>query len=258
MDQFRSREASKGSASAGLACVQVPESRAGDTRRFLKRRLEISNSFACAWTPPLPDSKMDAITVQAEARTDFGKGAARKIRAAGRVPAVIYRAGEEAAHLTVDPNELQLLYRRSGNPNLIVSLDVGGTKHVCVLKDAQKHPVSRDLLHVDFYEVNEKEEIAVEVLVRSTGKAAGEVFGGRISFLRRTVRLAAKPADIPSEVTIDVTKLNVGDFVRAGDLELPNGVSIAIDPRTNLLTCAGKKSAARAAAAATEGEEAAE
>ncbi|MEC7240600.1 MAG: 50S ribosomal protein L25, partial [Myxococcota bacterium] len=85
---------------------------------------------------------MDAITVQAEARTDFGKGAARKIRAAGRVPAVIYRAGEEAAHLTVDPNELQLLYRRSGNPNLIVSLDVGGTKHVCVLKDAQKHPVS--------------------------------------------------------------------------------------------------------------------
>jgi len=204
---------------------------------------------------------MDAKTVQAEIREDLGKGAARKIRAAGRVPAVIYRAGEEAAHCTVDPNELQLMFRRSGNPNQLVSFEINGQTHTCLVKNAQKHPVSRELLHIDFYEVNVNEEVAVEVLVRIEGKAAGETFGGRVAFLRRTLRIAAKPGDIPEKFVINVDDLQVGQFVRAGDVDLPKGVSLAIDAGTNLVTCMGKKSAAREAEAEAEaeaGEEASE
>jgi large subunit ribosomal protein L25 len=186
---------------------------------------------------------MDAQTVQAETRTDFGKGAARKLRAAGRIPAVVYRAGGESSHFSVDPTPLQLMYRRIGNPNLLINLEADGKSLFCILKDAQKHPLSRDLLHIDFYEVKAKEEVAVEVLVRISGKAEGETFGARITFLRRTLRVAAKPADIPAEITLDVSAMNVGDFFRAKDVILPAGVSLAIHPGTNILTCAGKRAA---------------
>jgi len=202
---------------------------------------------------------MDAQTVQAETRIDFGKGAARKLRATGRIPVVVYRAGADATHLTVDPNELQLMFRRAGNPNLLVNLQADGKSHICVIKDAQKHPVSRALLHIDFFEVNAKEEIAVEVLVRTTGKAQGETFGGRIKLFRRTLRVAAIPANIPAEILIDVTRLNVDDYVRAGDIKLGKGVSLAIHEGTNILMLSGKRAAALAleaeldAAAAEEG-----
>ena len=159
-----------------------------------------------------------------------------------------------AAHLTVDPNELQLMYRRSGNPNLLVKFEVNGETHVCLLKDAQKHPVSRELLHLDFYEVSPDEEVAVEVLVRAEGKAAGEVFGGRVALLRQTLRIAAKPADIPEKFVVSVDGLQVGEFIRAGDVSLPSGVSLAIDAGTNLMTCMGKKSAAREEEAGEAGE----
>lgn len=184
---------------------------------------------------------MDAQNVQAETRTDFGKGAARKLRAAGRIPAVVYRAGGESSHYSVDPNTLQLMYRRIGNPNLLINLEADGKSRLVILKDAQKHPLTRALLHIDFYEVNAKEEVAVEVLVRISGKAAGETFGATISYMRRTLRIAAKPADIPAEIHLDVSGMDVGDFLRAGDVVLPKGVSLAVDPGTDLLACAGKR-----------------
>lgn len=186
---------------------------------------------------------MDAQILQAETRNDLGKGAARKIRAAGRIPAVLYRAGGEASHFTVDPNTMQLLYRRAANRNLLINLEADGKSHLCILKDYQRHPSLRTLLHVDFYEVKAKEEIAVEVKVRAEGKAAGETFGARITYLRRDLRIAAKPADIPSEIVIDVSGLEVSDFVRARDVVLPPGVALAIHPSTNILTCAGKRAA---------------
>jgi large subunit ribosomal protein L25 len=184
---------------------------------------------------------MDAQNVQAETRTDFGKGAARKLRAAGRIPAVVYRAGGESSHFSVDPNTLQLMFRRIGNPNLLLNLEADGKSRLVIIKDAQKHPLTRALLHIDFYEVKPKEEVAVEVLVRISGKAAGETFGATIRYLRRTLRIAAKPADIPAEIQLDVSGMEVGDFLRAGDVVLPKGVSLAIDAGTDMLTCAGKR-----------------
>jgi large subunit ribosomal protein L25 len=94
---------------------------------------------------------------------------------------------------------------------------------------------------VDFYEVNAKEEVAFEALVRTIGKADGETFGARIALLRRTIRLTAKPADIPAEITIDVSRMEVDDFIRAGQVKLPTGVTLAIHPDTDILTCAGKR-----------------
>jgi len=184
---------------------------------------------------------MDSTPLNTEPRPNTGKGSARKLRAAGLTPAVMYRAGEAAAQFAISPKEIQTIFRKSGNPNMILSLKVDGKSVDCILKEYHKHPVSGDVLHCDFYAVKKDEAIPVEVLVRTSGKAAGETLGGKIRFLRRTVRVNAKPADIPAQLTIDISPMVVGDFVRAGDIALPKGVSLAIDGRTNIIVLHGKK-----------------
>jgi large subunit ribosomal protein L25 len=153
----------------------------------------------------------------------------------------MYRAGEPAMQFAISPREIQTIFRKSGNPNMILSLNVDGKSVDCILKDYHKHPVSGEVLHCDFYEVKKSETVPVEVIVRTSGKAAGEALGGMIRFLRRTIRLNAKPADIPAELAIDVSGMAVGDFIRAGDVELPKGVTLAIDGRTNIIVLHGKK-----------------
>jgi large subunit ribosomal protein L25 len=184
---------------------------------------------------------METHPFSANARIDFGKGAARKLRSKGLIPGVIYRAGREPTHMSLDPHALRSLYKTLGNPNTLISMDVDGTSHICLFKDAEKHPVSRALLHVDFYEVDAKEGVTVEVPVTSVGTAKGAAVGGRIRVLRHTVRITAKPGDIPAEITVDVSHLDVGMVVAAGELDLPDGCVVAMEESLNLLRCIGKR-----------------
>ena len=184
---------------------------------------------------------MDTTTLAAEARTDFGKGAARKLRAAGRVPALAYRAGGEPVHFTLDPREVTLAYQRSGNPNLLVSVDVGGKQLTLLLRDTQKHPVSRNLLHMDFFEVKADEKVTVEVPVRTSGKAAGERLGGRVRILRPTVKVTCLPGNIPATFEVDVTELNVGDMIDVNELTAPEGCELAFKHRFKVISLVGKR-----------------
>tara|TARA_B110000037_G_C17024725_1_gene466859 strand:- start:44 stop:655 length:612 start_codon:yes stop_codon:yes gene_type:complete len=183
---------------------------------------------------------MDSTPLNTEPRTETGKGSARKLRAKGLAPAVMYRAGEAAMQFAISPKEIQTIFRKSGNPNLILSLNIEGKSVDCILKDYHKHPVSGEVLHCDFYALKKNEGVPVEIIVRVSGKAAGETLGGKIRFLRRTVRVIAKPADIPAQFTIDISNMAVGDFIRAGDIELPKGVTLGIDGRTNIIVLHGK------------------
>ena len=122
---------------------------------------------------------MATVSLSATPRADFGKGAARKVRAAGLLPAVIYRAGQPATSISLDPHELETAFRRSGNRNTLVDLGVDGSNFVCLVKETQRDPVSSELLHVDFYEVNDQETVTVLVPVEAVGKAAGVVAGGK-------------------------------------------------------------------------------
>ncbi len=184
---------------------------------------------------------MEAQTFPVVARTELGKGAARKIRSKGLIPAVIYRAGGEPTHVSLDPRALRSLFKIVDNPNVLISLDVDGKSHICLLKEADMHPVSRKLLHVDFYEVDAKETVTVEVPVKSVGTSMGAAQGGRIRVLRHTVRITAKPGDIPAEITVDVSHLDVGMVVSAGELDLPEGCVVAMEEKLNLLRCIGKR-----------------
>ncbi len=184
---------------------------------------------------------MDTTTLAAEPRTDFGKGAARKLRASGRVPALAYRAGGEPLHFSLDPREVKLAYQRSGNPNLLVSVDVGGKALTLLLKDAQKHPVSRSLLHLDFFEVKADEKVEIDVPVRAAGRAAGERLGGRVRVLRPSLKLSCLPADIPATVQVDVTAMEVGDMLDVDELVPPERCELLFKHRFKVITVVGKR-----------------
>ena len=207
---------------------------------------------------------MEAITITASTRGEFGKGAARKVRAQGLLPAVIYRAGQPATSITVDPHELETAFRRTGNRNTLVDLGVDGTNYVCLVKATQRDPLTTNLLHVDFFQVLESEAVSVTVPVESTGKSAGEVAGGSLRLIRRDLNIVCKPGDIPATVKIDVSGMNVGDFIRVSDIVTEKGVTIEARSDFNVLTVLGKREmleveapvVEEAAAEGAEGEDA--
>ncbi len=162
-------------------------------------------------------------------------------------------------HVAIDPVAFQLSMRRTGNPNALFAIEVEGEEqvHTCVVREFQRHPLSRNLLHVDFYEVREDQPITLEVPVHTRGRARGEQLGGRVRILRRTLPVRCLPADIPPAIEIDVTPVGLNEFVRASNVPLPEGVSLAVDGDFNVVAVVGKRvSAADQAALEAESGEA--
>jgi len=186
---------------------------------------------------------MATVSLNASSRNDLGKGAARKIRAQGLLPAVIYRAGQSSTTVSLDPNELETAFRRSGNRNTLVSIGVDGKTFTCLVKATQRDPVTANLIHVDFYEVDADVEVMVRVPVKPTGKAIGVTAGGKLRLIRRDLDVRCKPDSIPASVNVDVSKLNIGDFVRVSTVPAPAGAEIVAPNDFNILTVVGKRGA---------------
>lgn len=186
---------------------------------------------------------MATVSLNASSRNDLGKGAARKIRAQGLLPAVIYRAGQSSTSVSLDPNELETAFRRSGNRNTLVSIGVDGKTFTCLVKATQRDPVTANLIHVDFYEVDADVEVMVRVPVKPTGKAIGVTAGGKLRLIRRDLDVRCKPDSIPASVNVDVSKLNIGDFVRVSTVPAPAGAEIVAPNDFNILTVVGKRGA---------------
>lgn len=184
---------------------------------------------------------MDAVSISAEARESFGKGTARKLRAAGKIPAVIYRGGTAPHHVIIDPAELQRVFRKSNNRNTLLSVDAGGSDRICLIKEVQRDPGSQEILHVDLFEVDSNEDVRVEVNLVPVGTAVGVKMGGRLRVVRRTVDVICKPADIPARIEADVTALEVGKFFRLSDVPAPAGTVFPYPNDFNLYTVIGKR-----------------
>lgn len=169
---------------------------------------------------------MQAIKVQAEERTNNGKGISRQLRAAGKIPAVFYGKGKTTTSLSVSPKELKAAVTGEFGVNTVIELEFGGKSYQTLLIDYQYHPVTRELLHADFYNFDEDRTVDVEVPLEMTGKPKGIVLGGRLRqvFLRLPIRCRAK--DIPAKLVHDVTELGVEDMFRVKDLALPAGVEV--------------------------------
>lgn len=165
--------------------------------------------------------------LETEPRTSFGKGAARKIRAAGKVPAVLYGHGTEPKHLTLDAHQVFLLVRRS---NAILDLQVDGASQLALVKDVQRNPVlqGRDAIeHLDLLIVKRGEKVIVDVPVHLEGESAP----GTITNLEETsLSIEVDALAIPDSIVVSIEGLEEGAHVLAGDVQLPSGAALLTDP----------------------------
>ena len=166
----------------------------------------------------------------AEVRDATGKGVARKLRAAGRIPAVVYGRGTESRAISIDPKALvQLLQKGGAGMNTLIELSVDGTAKTVLVKELQRDPVRGRPLHTDFYLVELDQKVEVSVPIHLTGRAPGVELGGILDHPLREIELECLPRAIPESIDVDVSALDVGDSIHVRDLELPEGVSVQSD-----------------------------
>ncbi|MBN2717635.1 MAG: 50S ribosomal protein L25 [Deltaproteobacteria bacterium] len=190
---------------------------------------------------------MQFIKVNALTRASKGKGAARRMRTAGRVPAVVYGKNTETKTISVLPDELTKAL--SGPLRVNTPLDVAiadtATEKVedvlVIVKDHQYDPVSRELLHVDFLAIRENEPLQVEVPVVKSGRSVGEQLGGVLRMVHRTIPIVCLPKDIPAKISVDVTSLKAGITFHASELTLAEGLTVALPPQEAILTISAVK-----------------
>jgi len=165
------------------------------------------------------------VRIEAELRNEFGKGAARRTRRAGRVPAVIYGHGAEVRHLSLPEHELMLALK---TPNVLIRLEgLPGRAGLALPKAVQRNAIKGDIEHVDLIEVRRGEKVTVEIPVRVTG----EIFpGGLLDQQLVQIAVEAEATHIPTGVDVDVEGMEVGTSVHARDLALPDGTTLQIDP----------------------------
>ena len=166
--------------------------------------------------------------LKAALRGERGKGGARRLRARGGVPAVIYGRGKESRPLELDRADLERAIRHGER---LVKLDIGGQQNQAMVKEVQYQPVSRLISHVDFQEISATEAVTVEVPLKLRGTPAGAKDGGILDLVMHGIEVEARPGDIPEEIRVDVSALQVGDVIRAGAIPLPAGLKLVTDEK---------------------------
>jgi large subunit ribosomal protein L25 len=161
-----------------------------------------------------------------EVRESFGKGAARKIRAVGKIPAVIYGHGTEPQHVTLPGHEISLILRKS---NQILELDIEGKIQLALVKDVQKDPVRQIIEHIDLIVVRKGEKVTIDVTVHLEGEAAP---GTTVNQDSNTISLEAEATNIPESIVVNIEGAEDGTQIFARDLELPAGSSLITDEDT--------------------------
>ena len=167
---------------------------------------------------------MPEVRIATEPRTEFGKGAARRIRREDKVPAVLYGHGADPRHISLPGHELMLALKTA---NVLLTLDIEGKDELALPKDVQRDPIKGFLEHVDLVVVRRGEKVTVEIPVHVVGDAAPETL---VNLDLNTLSVEAEATHIPTGVDVSVEGLEVGAQIHAGDLELPAGTTLATDP----------------------------
>jgi large subunit ribosomal protein L25 len=191
----------------------------------------------------------DNNTMAAETRSNFGKGAARKLRQAGKVPAVIYGHGEEPTHVSLPAHEMMLVARRA---NALLELDLGSDKKLVLVKDVQRDPVRQIIEHVDLVVVRKGEKVTVDVVIHVEGEP---VSGTMVQVDHNSITVEAEATHIPEFFTVSVEGLDEGAQIHASDIVLTDGASLVSDPETLILAIVLPRVAAVEEAAGEEGAE---
>lgn len=194
---------------------------------------------------------MAEVRIAAEKRTQFGKGAARKIRRAHKVPAVLYGHGSETRHLTLPGHDLMIALR---TPNVLIRLEGDGINELALPKGVQRDPIKGFLEHVDFLLVRRGEKVTVEVPITPVGDVVPD---GLLDQQMVAVSVSAEATHIPQAIEVNVEGMDIGAQITAGQLPLPAGVELADDPEALVLHVIAKPTVAEVEGEAAEGEAAA-
>ncbi|MET9113760.1 50S ribosomal protein L25/general stress protein Ctc [Streptomyces longwoodensis] len=187
---------------------------------------------------------MSEVKLATETRTEFGKGAARRIRRENKVPGVLYGHGTDPVHLTFPGHELLLALR---TPNVLIALDLDGKTELAIPKSVQRDPLKGFLEHVDLLLVKRGEKVTVEIPVQTEGELAPGAY--LLEHVLNALPVEAEATHIPESVTVSVEGLSAGDSVLAKDIELPKGTTLAVEDDAVVLQVLA------AQAEETEGEE---
>jgi len=179
------------------------------------------------------------LSIEVALREGRGKGANRKLRADGRIPAVVYGHGNESVALSLDPVQLERQIKTS-HAGMNTLFDLTGEGSVAgrtvLVKELQREPVRGSLLHADLFEISADEQIQVAVPIHLSGDAAGVVMGGVIEHVLREVEISCLPRAIPDEIIADVAALEIGDSLHVSDLPLPEGIELITDASLSVVS----------------------
>ncbi|HEV3472955.1 MAG TPA: 50S ribosomal protein L25/general stress protein Ctc [Actinomycetota bacterium] len=215
---------------------------------------------------------MAEVSLKAIKREGSGKGVARRARAAGRVPAVVYGKGMDPVAIEVDRREFVTALLTDAGLNVLLNIEIDGTKTTAITRELQRDPVRGTLLHADFVKIDLTQEIEVEVPVHLVGESPGAKEGGVLEHPLFTIHVRCLPTNVPESIDADISGLQIGDQLRVAELVTPPDVEILNDPDTVVASVAAPiteeqleamvaeagpaEEAAEEAAAVPEGEEA--
>ena len=182
----------------------------------------------------------EQIKLSATSRTEKGKGVAKRLRSEGKLPAVVYGHKTDPIALTIDSKQLLKLIVEGKSEHKLFGLSIEGNgkpiEKIVMIKELQIHPLKRNFLHVDFFEVAMDEEITLSLVIKLVGEAPGVEMGGMLQQVRREIEIKCLPSQIPDTVEIDVSALNIGDSVHLNDIQLPEGIKVLDDADLTIAT----------------------
>lgn len=174
---------------------------------------------------------MEQFVLTAKTRKETGKGPARRLRSSGKLPGVIYKAGQPTLSLSVETDKLLQIIHLGRNTLIKLALDEAGsiTEQMAMIKGVQREPIFDKLVHVDFIGIDLDKPLDVEISLEFEGTPEGAAFGGILQQNLRTLLIRCLPADIPKQIKVDVSKLKIGETLHVKDLTLPGGINCIED-----------------------------
>lgn len=188
---------------------------------------------------------MELIELKTKIRTTTGNGPARRLRMSGQVPAVVYGPKTEPVLLSVNKSDLEQLFKKGGIGQVVLNLVIqknGETLTMpAMIKELQTHPVSRNFIHIDFYEIKMDQKITAKIPVVTTGIAKGVELGGILQIIRRELEVECLPLEVPESIEIDISDLDIGDSIHVEKIRLEGEIEFLEDDNYTVVTVLAPK-----------------